>query len=224
MNIFTSNSSTLIRTGFKKITLFSTALFAFSIAQTADLNIKYSSNYLMPAYIQFKESGAQYSIQAQINVPLYKIKFISSGTQANRQFHMTDYKDVRNGKTYSQAKISGKQIEYGKLKDGLKTAELALPTFDLFTMAFQLSYYEKLPTNFQITNGKKLYPMENVVVQKTERTIKYNKQDVVEFTYKFKTGNKDIMIKKHAGEQFPRYISYNRDGDEYELEFDGFVK
>ena len=35
---------------------------------------------------------------------------------------------------------------------------MALPTFDLFTMAFQLSYYEKLPTNFQITNGKKLYP------------------------------------------------------------------
>ena len=66
---------------------------------------------------------------------------------------------------------------------------MALPTFDLFTMAFQLSYYEKLPTNFQITNGKKLYPMENVVVQKTERTIKYNKQDVVEFTYKFKTRN-----------------------------------
>ena len=42
--------------------------------------------------------------------------------------------------------------------------------------------------------------------------------------YSFKTGNKDIMVKKFSGEQFPRYIKYTRDGDDYELEFDEFVK
>ena len=60
-------------------------------------------------------------------------------------------------------------------------------------MAFQLSYYDKLPTSFQITNGKKLYPMENVNVKKVEKQIQYNKQTVTEITYSFKTGNKDIM-------------------------------
>ena len=87
-----------------------------------------------------------------------------------------------------------------------------------------MSYYDKLPTSFQITNGKKLYPMENVNVKKVEKRIQYNKQTVTEITYSFKTGNKDIMVKKFSGEQFPRYIKYTRDGDDYELEFDEFVK
>ena len=67
---------------------------------------------------------------------------------------MVNYQDVRNGKTYAISKISPTTIEYGKVKNGLETEPLKLPTFDLFTMAFQLSYYDKLPTSFQITNGK----------------------------------------------------------------------
>ena len=209
----------------KFIKIFLLAFLAYlPSAWATELNMKYSSNYMMPAYIRFKDDGVQYSIRANINVPLYKIQFISSGTQAGNQFYMLNYKDVRNGKTYSQATIQQqKQIEYGKLKDGLKTEELKLPTFDLFTMAFQLTYYEKLPRNFQITNGKKLYPMENVVVNKSEKTVKHNKQNVKEITYQFSTGDKDIVVKKFEGEKFPRFLSYNRDGDEYELEFSEFV-
>ena len=181
-------------------------LFAALIAyvptawSAVDYNIKYSSNYLMPAYVHFKADGSQYSVNAKINVPLYNIK------------------------PYAISKISPTTIEYGKVKNGLETEPLKLPTFDLFTMAFQLSYYDKLPTSFQITNGKKLYPMENVNVKKVEKQIQYNKQTVTEITYSFKTGNKDIMVKKFSGEQFPRYIKYSRDGDDYELEFDDFVK
>ena len=209
----------------KLIKIFLLAFLAYlPSAWATELNMKYSSNYMMPAYIRFKDDGVQYSIRANINVPLYKIQFISSGTQAGNQFYMLNYKDVRNGKTYSQATIQQqKQIEYGKLKDGLKTEELKLPIFDLFTMAFQLTYYEKLPRNFQITNGKKLYPMENVVVNKSEKTVKHNKQNVKEITYQFSTGDKDIVVKKFEGEKFPRFLSYNRDGDEYELEFSEFV-
>ena len=209
----------------KFIKIFLLAFLAYlPSAWATELNMKYSSNYMMPAYIRFKDDGVQYSIRANINVPLYKIQFISSGTQAGNQFYMLNYKDVRNGKTYSQATIQQqKHIEYGKLKDGLKTEELKLPTFDLFTMAFQLTYYEKLPRNFQITNGKKLYPMENVVVNKSEKTVKHNKQNVKEITYQFSTGDKDIVVKKFEGEKFPRFLSYNRDGDEYVLEFSEFV-
>ncbi|OOF39598.1 hypothetical protein BKK49_07715 [Rodentibacter rarus] len=203
-----------------------TALISYipSAWSALDYNIKYSSNYLMPAYVHFKADGTQYSVNAKINIPLYNIVFLSRGSQTPSQFKMVNYQDVRNGKPYALSKISPTTIEYGKVKNGLKTEALNLPTFDLFTMAFQLSYYDKLPTSFQITNGKKLYPMENVKVNKREKQIEYNKQNVTEITYTFKTGNKDIMVKKFAGEQFPRYIKYSRDGDDYELEFSEFVK
>ncbi len=224
MNIFTSIFSRVLGAKLKKITVFSTALLALATAQAVDLNIKYSSNYLMPAYVHFKENGSQYSIRAKINVPLYNIQFITDGVQAGKQFQMTNYKDVRNDKTYSQAKVSGNHIEYGKLKDGLKNETAKLPTFDLFSMAFQLTYYEKLPNSFQLTNGKKLYPMENVFVRKSEKTVKFNKQNVTEITYQFRTGDKDVTVKKFAGEQFPRYLKYTRDDDDYELTFDSFVK
>ena len=193
-------------------------------ADPADLNIKYSSNYLMPAYVHFQSDGFEYTIKANINVPLYNIQFTSKGAQSSNFFNMLSYKDTRNDKPYAEAKIANRQIEYGKVKDGLKTESLTLPTYDLFTVAFQLSYYDKLPNSFQITNGKKLYPMENVALNTTKKQIKYNKLDVTEITYQFKTGNKDIVVKKHEGEKFPRFISYNRDGDEYELTFCEFVK
>lgn len=174
--------------------------------------------------MHFKADGAKYSVDAKINVPLYNIEFLSKGTQGAKQFNMVDYKDVRNGKAYAISKIQGDSIEYGKVKSGLTKAALELPTFDLFTMAFQLSYYDKLPINFQITNGKKLYPMHNVFVKRSENIVKYNKQDMTQITYQFKTGDKDIVVKKFAGEKFPRFISYNRDGDNYELTFSDFVK
>ncbi|MBN6066720.1 hypothetical protein HYE66_09685 [Aggregatibacter actinomycetemcomitans] len=193
-------------------------------AEPADLNIKYSSNYLMPAYVHFKSDGFEYTIKANINVPLYNIQFTSKGAQSSNFFNMLSYKDTRNDKLYAEAKIANRKIEYGKVKDGLKTEDLTLPTYDLFTVAFQLSYYDKLPNSFQITNGKKLYPMENVVLNTSKKQVKYNKQEVTEITYQFKTGDKDIVVKKHEGEKFPRFISYNRDGDEYELTFSEFVK
>ncbi|MGY4676641.1 hypothetical protein ACWIT3_02765 [Pasteurella sp. P03HT] len=198
--------------------------YASNVWAKADFNIKYSSNYLMPAYVHFKADGAKYSVDAKINVPLYNIAFLSKGIQGAKQFNMVDYQDVRNGKPYATSKIQGDTIEYGKVKNGLTKTALELPTFDLFTMAFQLSYYDKLPMNFQITNGKKLYPMRNVFVKKSESVVKHNAQDVTQITYQFKTGEKDIVVKKFAGEQFPRFISYNRDGDNYELTFSDFVK
>ena len=47
-------------------------LFAALIAyvptawSAVDYNIKYSSNYLMPAYVHFKADGSQYSVNAKI--------------------------------------------------------------------------------------------------------------------------------------------------------------
>lgn len=186
-------------------------------------NIKYSSNYLMPAYVNFSNDGKKYAIESKINVPLYNIVFTAQGYEKNNQFYLLSYRDKRNGKNYAVAELDSKNIQYGKVKEPLKNEVLTLPTFDLFTLAFQLSYYEKLPTSFQTTNGKKLYPSENVVLNQSKKAVTVKGQSFEEITYKFKTGDKYITVKKFVGEKFPRYISYNRDGDNYELTFDGFV-
>ncbi|MDH2925940.1 hypothetical protein FW755_05660 [Lonepinella koalarum] len=200
------------------------ALTTASLAQAVDYNIKYSSNYLMPAYVHFSENGTNYAINARINVPLYNIQFISSGTHNSRNFTMFNYKDTRNKNTYALAKINGKQIEYGKVKGGLKKESVSMPVYDLFTMAFQLTYYDKLPVNFIITNGKKLYPMNNVFVKKFEQNVNNAGKTVKELTYTFNADGKDITVKKYEGEQFPRYLKYARDGDNYELTFSELIK
>ena len=196
-----------------------------STAYAETFNIKYSSNYLMPAYVKFSNGNGQYQIQSKINVPLYNIVFTAKGTERNGQFNMLSYRDSRNGKTYALAEIDSKTVKYGKAKEPLKEEAITMPTFDLFTTAFQLSYYDRLPNSFQTTNGKKLYPTENVKLQTSQKAVKVDGQSYQEITYKFKTNdNKFITVKKYQGEKFPRYISYNRDGDNYELTFDSFVK
>ncbi|HHW7579387.1 TPA: hypothetical protein ACU21O_000842 [Mannheimia haemolytica] len=196
-----------------------------SNASAENFKLKYSSNYLMPAYINFNNGGGQYNIQAKINVPLYNIVFSAKGTEKNEQFHMLSYRDTRNGKTYAMAEIDSKTVKYGKVKEPLKEEALAMPTYDLFTTAFQLSYYDKLPSSFQTTNGKKLYPTPNVQLRKAQKAVKVGDKTYQEITYKFRTSDKkDITVKKFEGEKFPRYIAYSRDGDNYELTFDSFVK
>ncbi|WP_409500387.1 hypothetical protein ACJ7Z2_00120 [Mannheimia glucosida] len=196
-----------------------------SNASAENFKLKYSSNYLMPAYINFNNGGGQYNIQAKINVPLYNIVFSAKGTEKNEQFHMLSYRDTRNGKTYAMAEIDSKTVKYGKVKEPLKEEALTMPTYDLFTTAFQLSYYDKLPSSFQTTNGKKLYPTPNVQLRKAQKAVKVGDKTYQEITYKFRTSDKkDITVKKFEGEKFPRYIAYSRDGDNYELTFDSFVK
>lgn len=200
-----------------------TSMGFFANVSAEQFNIKYSSNYLMPAYVNFSNDGKKYAIESKINVPLYNIVFTAQGYEKNNQFYLLSYRDKRNGKNYALAELDSKNIQYGKVKEPLKNEVLTLPTFDLFTLAFQLSYYEKLPTSFQTTNGKKLYPSENVVLNQSKKAVTVKGQSFEEITYKFKTGDKYITVKKFVGEKFPRYISYNRDGDNYELTFDGFV-
>ncbi|NBI41332.1 hypothetical protein GVX86_07650 [[Haemophilus] felis] len=202
-----------------------TLLYLPQVWSITDINIKYSSNYLMPAYVHFQAEGKRYKVAASINVPFYKIQFSSQGEQTTNYFKMEDYLDTRNGKPYALSKIRHQQVEYGKVQNGLSKQDVNIPIFDLFSLAFQLAYYDKLPLNFMITNGKKLYKMENVVVNKSTRKLPNSGQEQMEISYRFKTeDNKEIVVKKIAGEGFPRYISYSRDGDDYELTFKEFVK
>ena len=123
------------------------AVLAFSfLGLSANLlaenfNLKYSSNYLMPAYVHFKNDGKNYSIQSKINVPLYNIVFNASGYESNQQFKMLSYRDSRNGKTYAMAELDSSTIQYGKVKEPLKKESLTLPTFDLTVMLFYIIWY-----------------------------------------------------------------------------------
>ncbi|QGM80751.1 hypothetical protein [Otariodibacter oris] len=189
-----------------------------------DLNLKYSTNYLMPAYVHFNNNAGKYKIESRINIPLYKIQFIAQGRDNNSRLSLDSYKDVRNGKNYAIVELGSNSIQYGKVKEPLKKESLSLPTFDLFSLVFQLSYYDKLPSSFQTTNGKKLYPSENVNLDKSQAKVKLNGKDVDQITYKFRADDKFFTIKKLVGEKFPRYVLYTRDDDKYELTFDGFVQ
>lgn len=51
----------------KLFTLLTAVFFgANSTAWAEHFNLKYSSNYLMPAYIEFKNDGKNYSVQAKL--------------------------------------------------------------------------------------------------------------------------------------------------------------
>lgn len=189
-----------------------------------DFNIKYSSNYLMPAYVHFNNTSGKYKIESRINIPLYKIMFVAQGWDNKGMLSLDSYRDVRNGKNYAVVELDKNTIQYGKVKEPLKKEPLTLPTFDMFSLVFQLSYYDKLPPSFQTTNGKKLYPSENVILDKSQSKVKIDGKQVEQITYKFKADDKSFTVKKLVGEKFPRYILYTRDDDRYELTFDGFVQ
>ena len=123
---------------------------AGEIPQSATL--KYSGSYGIPATMTFKRSGSSYTVSANINVPLYKIRF-ESGDQLKPSY----YRDVRNGKVYASAQFGGGKATYGRAGD-VHTEAVAGSVMDLFTLSWQLAFNDgKLPAGLKITNGKKLY-------------------------------------------------------------------
>ncbi|ASY38103.1 hypothetical protein [Taylorella equigenitalis] len=200
-------------------------LEAYLYAQNIqEYTIRYDSNKMIPAYIKYKNDGSQYSISTKINVPFYDMSFESKGLVHSDRIELKNYKDIRNGKVYASAVVDNGLITYGKEKYPKNSIELNLPVFDLFGLAYQLSYYGELPPSLQYTNGKKLYLMDPVVLNQTSKTVTVDGVNKTEITYKFHgSDNKAIEVKKLEGEQFPRYISYTKDGDKYVFKFDEFV-
>ncbi|RRD91022.1 DUF3108 domain-containing protein [Conchiformibius steedae] len=145
-------------------TIFCAALFAALSAQAAEIpqnaTLNYSGSYGIPATMTFKRSGDNYTVAAQINVPMYKIRFESGGKIVGKQLKPSYYRDVRNGKTYASAQFSGNRATYGKTGEKTQTENVAGSVMDLFTLSWQLAFNDgKAPANLTITNGKKLYPL-----------------------------------------------------------------
>lgn len=137
------------------LSAFALSAQAGEIPQSATL--KYSGSYGIPATMTFKRNGDNYTVAANINVPLYKIRFESGGKIVGNQLQPTYYKDVRNGKTYASAQFSGSRATYGRPNEQ-KTENVSGRVMDLFTLSWQLAFNDgKLPNGIKITNGKKLY-------------------------------------------------------------------
>ena len=150
---------------------------AGEIPQSATL--KYSGSYGIPATMTFKRSGNSYTVSANINVPLYKIRFESGGTIVGNQLKPSYYRDVRNGKVYASAQFAGGKATYGRAGD-VHTEAVAGSVMDLFTLSWQLAFNDgKLPAGLKITNGKKLYhvggktQINQLTVQRGDDTVNY---------------------------------------------------
>ncbi|AEP36900.1 hypothetical protein [Taylorella asinigenitalis] len=211
--------------------VFISASLCFGVAASSfaqenqNVTVKYNSNKLISAYITYIVDGSNYKVSTAINIPLYKMRFSTEGSIKNGIFELETYKDVRNGKVYADAVVKNGQLTYGKAKETKNSVTLELPTFDLFSIAFQLSYFGKLPDSFQYTNGKKIYKMDPLVMNESSKMVDIDGVQAKEITYSFHGNDKkQIVVKKIEGQKYPSYLSYDKDGDRYNFKFDRIVQ
>ena len=197
-------------------------LLAAPLAQAADFPASAELQYVgpngVPATMTFNRSGSNYKVVASINVPMYQMRFESSGSINGNTLQPAVYTDTRKGKPYAQARFSGNSVRYGKAGETAQTAAVKGPTFDLFTLAWQLAMNEgKLPTGLQITNGKRLYPVSGI---RSLGAAKYRVSggDTTINRYRVQRGG-DTIDYAFAPEfhNIPAQITYVDDGKTYTL-------
>ena len=188
---------------------------AGEIPQSATL--KYSGSYGIPATMTFKRSGNSYTVSANINVPLYKIRFESGGTIVGNQLKPSYYRDVRNGKVYASAQFAGGKATYGRAGD-VHTEAVAGSVMDLFTLSWQLAFNDgKLPTPLVITNGKKLYPISRLTPSPSkDMTIGSLKTRTQAFNLRHDNDHIFLALASDLG-NVPALIRYNVGGKKYSL-------
>ena len=178
--------------------LCATALAApAAAAETAfpkNAELHYIGPYGVPAVMTFNQNGGRYNVNADINVPLYKMRFSSSGSISGNRLQPARYSDTRKGRAYAGA------------------------TFDLFTLAWQLALNNgQLPANLHITNGKRVYPVRGMTRLPSAR---YNINGASIAVNRFRVQRGDDTIEYSFAPDFaniPALIKYTDDGKTYEL-------
>ena len=189
---------------------------AAKLPQSAEL--QYSGSYGIPATMTFTRSGNNYKIVSNIKVPMYSIRFESGGTIKGNTLVPSYYRDVRGGKTYAEAKLSGGRITYGKAGEE-KTESISGTTQDLFTLAWQLAVNDgKLPAGLQITNGKKLYKV-NGLARNGSASYSIAGGTTTINKYRLQRGDSTVNYAfAPALSNVPTQISYTDDGKTYDLQ------
>lgn len=209
-----------------KRTLLATALTVALVAPTQAAEIpqsatlKYGGTMGIPATMNFKRNGDNYTVTANINVPMYKIRFESGGKIVGNQLKPTYYTDTRNGKLYASAKFSGSRVNYGKVDDirSPYTATVSGSVMDLFTLSWQLAFNDgNLPANTYTTNGKSITKLGALRATGSKAmTVAGKKITVQQFSISRDEGNVTYAFAP-ALQNMPAQISYSDDGKKYNL-------
>ncbi|OAM31270.1 MULTISPECIES: DUF3108 domain-containing protein [Eikenella] len=204
------------------------ALFAAAFAATPavadtpfpqNAELHYVGPYGVPAVMNFSQNGGRYSVSADINVPLYKMRFSSNGSITGKRLQPARYSDTRKGRPYAGATFNygAQTITYGKTGQ-TETQPISGPTFDLFTLAWQLALNNgQLPANLHITNGKRVYPVRGMTRLPPAR---YNINGASIPVNRFRVQRGDDTIEYAFAPDFaniPARIKYTDDGKTYEL-------
>lgn len=180
-------------------------------AQAAELpnsaELQYVGPYHVPVNMTFNRTGNTYAVALRIHVPLYQIRFQSSGSISNNTLRPAVYMDIRNGKPYAEAHFSGHDVRFGKTGAEIQTSALNGPTFDLFSLAWQLAMNDgRLPAKLHITNGKKIYAVSGIrkigddMYRLGERDIAISRYQIqrndssMEYAFAPKLGNIPVLI------------------------------
>ena len=204
------------------LALLLTAAAPAALAETAfpqKAELHYVGPYGVPAVMTFEQNNGQYRVVADINAPMYKMRFTSQGRISGNRLSPASYSDIRRGRPYAGATFNygAKTVTYGKT-GATETKPLSGATLDLFTLAWQLALNNgQLPANLQITNGKRLYPVQGMTRLSPAR---YNINGGSIPVNRFRVQRGDDTIEYSFAPDFaniPARIKYTDDGTTYEL-------
>lgn len=185
----------------------------------AKAELHYVGPYGVPAVMTFEQNNGQYRVVADINAPMYKLRFTSQGRISGNRLSPASYSDTRRGRPYAGATFNygAKTVTYGKT-GATETKPMNGATFDLFTLAWQLALNNgQLPANLQITNGKRLYAVQGMTRLAPAR---YNINGGSIPVNRFRVQRGDDTIEYSFAPDFaniPARIKYTDDGTTYEL-------
>lgn len=141
--------------------LLASIIHAGELLQRAQL--QFVDNNGLSVNMDFEQKGEQFQIVTQLSLLIYQMQFVSSGTVNGTMLNPLTYTDSRFGKLYAQARFNGQSVDYGKVSDISRHLAVNGPVYDMFALAWHLGFNQgKLPLNTYLTNGKKVYPLDEI--------------------------------------------------------------
>lgn len=126
--------------------------------------LRYQGPGSITGTMNFNRGGGKYNINAQFNIPFYKVELSSNGRLADGQFAPEKFTDKRKGKLYSQAifDYENNKVQYGKASGDAKEEDMSGIPQDYLSLAWQMALNGgKLNKPTQVTSGKTLYIRDN---------------------------------------------------------------
>ncbi|PIT52679.1 hypothetical protein BHC44_06980 [Snodgrassella alvi] len=202
------------------------SLLLLPVARAAELpqraQLQFVDSYGLPVSMDFVQQGDQYRINTQINLIFYQMQFVSTGTVNGSTLNPLSYIDSRYGKPYAQARFTEQGIDYGKVSEASKHMAVNGPVYDMFALGWQLGFnHGKLPANTYLTNGKKVYLLDEVRSRGNAQLLVNGRQiDISQYSI----SRGDNVVEYAFAPQFeniPVQISYMDNGKVYTLQLKG---